>query len=97
MKLKPLNDRLIVTQVDQDETTASGIVLPDTAQEKPMRGTVVAVSEGRWNESGDKRIPPSLSEGDEILYSSAAFANEITFDGEDFLVLREQDVIAKVA
>ena len=66
MKLKPLGDRLIVKPIDEEETTASGIVLPDTAKEKPQKGTVVAVGEGKWDEEGDKRIPLDVSEGDEV-------------------------------
>ena len=95
MKLKPLGDRLIVKPIDEEETTASGIVLPDTAKEKPQKGTVVAVGEGRWDEEGEKRIPLDVSEGDEVLYSKYG-GTEITVDGKDLLVLRESDVLAKV-
>jgi chaperonin GroES len=96
MKLTPLGDRLIVKPIDEEETTASGIVLPDTAKEKPQKGTVVAVGEGRWDEEGEKRIPLDVSEGDEVLYSKYG-GTEITVEGEDLLVLRESDVLAKVA
>ena len=96
MKLKPLGDRLIVKPIDEEETTASGIVLPDTAKEKPQKGTVVAVGEGRWDEEGEKRIPLDVSEGDEVLYSKYG-GTEVTVEGEDLLVLRESDVLAKVA
>jgi chaperonin GroES len=96
MKLKPLGDRLIVTSIDEDETTASGIVLPDTAKEKPQRGKVVAVGDGKWDEDGEKRIPLDVAEGDEVLYSKYG-GTEITVEGEDLLVLRESDVLAKVA
>lgn len=96
MKLKPLGDRLIVKPVDEEETTASGIVLPDTAKEKPQKGKVVAVGEGNWDEDGEKRIPLDVAEGDEVLYSKYG-GTEITVDGEDLLVLRESDVLAKVA
>ncbi|HYZ70423.1 MAG TPA: co-chaperone GroES [Thermoleophilaceae bacterium] len=95
MNLKPLGDRLIVQVVEEEETTASGIVLPDTAKEKPQRGKVVAVGDGKWDDEGDKRIPLDVGEGDEVLYSKYG-GTEITVEGEDLLVLRESDVLAKV-
>jgi chaperonin GroES len=96
MKLKPLGDRLIVKAVEEEETTSSGIVLPDTAKEKPQKGKVLAVGEGKWDEDGEKRIPLDVSEGDEVLYSKYG-GTEIKVDGEDLLVLRESDVLAKVS
>ncbi|HEY5815344.1 MAG TPA: co-chaperone GroES [Solirubrobacterales bacterium] len=96
MKLKPLGDRLIVKPIEEEETTASGIVLPDTAKEKPQKGKVVAVGDGKWDEDGEKRIPLDVAEGDEILYSKYG-GNDIVVDGEDLLVMRESDVLAKVA
>jgi chaperonin GroES len=96
MKLKPLGDRLIVKAVEEEETTASGIVLPDTAKEKPQRGKVIAAGEGKWDEDGEKRIPLDVAEGEEILYSKYG-GTEINVDGDDLLVLRESDVLAKVA
>jgi chaperonin GroES len=96
MKLKPLGDRLIVKAVEEDQTTASGIVLPDTAKEKPQKGKVLAVGDGKWDEDGEKRIPLDVSEGDEVLYSKYG-GTEIQVDGEDLLVLRESDVLAKVS
>ena len=95
MNLKPLGDRLIVKASEEEETTASGIVLPDTAKEKPQRGKVVAVGEGKWDEDGDKRIPLDVNEGDEVLYSKYG-GTEVKVDGDDLLVLRESDVLAKV-
>jgi chaperonin GroES len=95
MKLKPLGDRLIVKAIEEEATTASGIVLPDTAKEKPQKGKVLAVGEGRYDDDGDKRIPLDVSKGDEVLYSKYG-GTEITIDGEDLLVLRESDVLAKV-
>ncbi|HEX2435428.1 MAG TPA: co-chaperone GroES [Solirubrobacterales bacterium] len=95
MNLKPLGDRVIVQATEEEETTASGIVLPDTAKEKPQKGKVLAVGEGKWDEDGDKRIPLDVGEGDEVLYSKYG-GTEITVDGEDLLVLRESDVLAKV-
>jgi chaperonin GroES len=95
MKLKPLGDRLIVKAVEEEETTASGIVLPDTAKEKPQRGKVLAVGDGKVSDDG-KRVPIDVSDGDEVLYSKYG-GTEITVDGEELLVLRESDVLAKVA
>ena len=94
MKLKPLGDRLIVQATEEDETTASGIVLPDTAKEKPQKGKVLAVGDGAIKEDGSRQ-PLDVKEGDEVLYSKYG-GTEITIDGEDLLVLRESDVLAKV-
>jgi chaperonin GroES len=94
MNLKPLGDRLIVQVVEEEEKTASGIVLPDTAKEKPQRGKVVAVGDGKFDDDGD-RIPIDVSEGDEVLYSKYG-GTDIVVEGEDLLVLRESDVLAKV-
>ncbi len=95
MNLKPLGDRLIVQAIEEEETTASGIVLPDTAKEKPQKGKVVAVGDGAWDEDGEKRRPLDVAEGDEVLYSKYG-GTEIKVDGDDLLVLRESDVLAKV-
>ena len=95
MKLKPLGDRLIVKAVEEEETTASGIVLPDTAKEKPQRGEVIAVGDGRYDDDGDKRIPLDVQAGDKVLYSKYG-GTEIKVEGEDLLVLRESDVLAKI-
>jgi chaperonin GroES len=95
MKLKPLGDRVVVRPVEEEETTASGIVLPDTAKEKPQKGKVLAAGDGRWDDDGEKRIPLDVAEGDEVLYSKYG-GTEIVIDGEDLLVLRESDVLAKV-
>jgi chaperonin GroES len=94
MKLKPLGDRLIVRALDEEEMTVSGIVLPDTAKEKPQKGKVLAVGDGRLDDDG-KRIPLDVAEGDEVLYSKYG-GTEIKVDGEELLVLRESDVLAKV-
>jgi chaperonin GroES len=94
MKLKPLGDRLIVRAIEEEETTASGIVLPETAKEKPQRGEVLAVGDGARDESGE-RIPLDVATGDTVLYSKYG-GTEVKVDGEDLLVLRESDVLAKV-
>lgn len=94
MSLKPLGDRVIVKALEQDEKTASGIYLPDTAKEKPQRGTVVAVGEGRWIDG--ERVALEVSEGDEVIYSKYG-GTEITIEGEDVLILSEHDILAIVA
>jgi chaperonin GroES len=96
MKLKPLGDRLIVRAIEEEEKTASGIVLPDTAKEKPVMGEVLAVGDGRVDDDG-KRVPLDVKAGDTVLYSK--YGGTETKDpktGEDLLVLRESDVLAKV-
>ena len=92
MKLKPLGDRLIVQAIEEEETTASGIVLPDTAKEKPQKGKVVAVGDGPIEDG--KRRPLDVSEGDEVFYSK--YGGTEVVEGDDLLVLRESDVLAKV-
>src|SRR5437016_14094673 len=87
MKLKPLGDRLIVRAVEEEEKTASGIVLPDTAKEKPQKGKVLAAGDGRLDDDGN-RIPLDVNEGDEVLYSKYGGA-EIKGDGGDLLGSRE--------
>jgi chaperonin GroES len=95
LKLKPLGDRLIVRAIEEEETTASGILLPETAKEKPQKGKVLAVGDGKINEETGKRTPLDVVEGDEVLYSKYG-GTEIKLDGEELLVLRESDVLAKV-
>ena len=95
MKLKPLGDRVIVQALEEEETTASGIVLPDTAKEKPQKGKVLAVGDGRVNEETGKRTPLDVSEGDEVLYSKYG-GTEIKVGADEVLILRESDVLAKV-
>jgi chaperonin GroES len=94
VNLKPLGDRLIVKAVDEESATPSGIVLPDTAKEKPQKGKVLAVGDGKLDDDG-KRIPLDVSAGDEVVYSKYG-GTEIVVEGEDLLVLRESDVLAKV-
>ena len=94
MNLKPLGDRVIVKAVEQEEVTASGIVLPDTAKEKPQRGKVVAVGDGRYVEG--KRVPLEVAAGDEIIYSKYG-GTEVKLQGEDVLILSEHDILAKVS
>ena len=93
MNLQPLGDRLIVEVLEEEETTVSGIVLPDTAKEKPQRGKVLAVGPGARDEDGN-HVAMDLEEGDEVIYSKYG-GTEVTIDDEDLLILRESDVLAK--
>jgi chaperonin GroES len=95
MDLQPLGDRLIVEVLDDEETTSSGIVLPDTAKEKPQRGRVLAVGPGSRNDRGEL-IPLEVAEGDEIVFSKYG-GTEIKLGADEYLILRESDVLAKVA
>ena len=95
MKLKPLEDRIVVKADDAEETTASGLVIPDTAKEKPQQGEVLAVGEGRWDEDGEKRIPVDVKVGDTVVYSKYG-GTEITIDGDDLLILSARDVLAVI-
>jgi chaperonin GroES len=94
MDLQPLGDRLIVEVLEEEETTTSGIVLPDTAKEKPQRGRVLAVGPGARDENG-KHIPMDVAEGDEVVFSKYG-GTEIRLGAEEVLILRESDVLAKV-
>ncbi len=94
MNLKPLGDRLIVKAIEEEETTASGIVLPDTAKEKPQRGRVLAVGPGPRDEDG-KHVPMDVEEGDEIIFSKYG-GTEIKLGTDEVLILRESDILAKV-
>ena len=94
MDLKPLGDRLIVEALEEEETTVSGIVLPDTAKEKPQRGRVLAVGPGPRDEDGN-HITMEIAEGDEIIYSKYG-GTEIKLGTDEYLILRESDVLAKV-
>jgi chaperonin GroES len=94
MDLQPLGDRLIVEVVDEEETTVGGIVLPDTAKEKPQRGRVLAVGPGPRDEDGNY-IKMEIAEGDEIVFSKYG-GTDIVVGTEDYLILRESDVLAKV-
>ena len=94
MNLKPLGDRLIVEVLEEEEQTVSGIVLPDTAKEKPQRGRVLAVGPGARDDDGE-HIPLDLDEGDEIIFSKYG-GTEIKLGADEVLILRESDVLAKV-
>ncbi len=93
--IKPLEDRILVQPLDAEQTTASGLVIPDTAKEKPQEGKVLAVGPGRFDEDGEKRIPMDISVGDVVVYSKYG-GTEIKFEGEDYLILSARDVLAVV-
>ena len=94
VKFTPLGERLIVKPLDEEQTTSSGIILPDTAKEKPQEGEVVAVGPGRVTDDG-ARVPMEVQTGDRIIYSKYA-GTEYKDEGQDYLILRESDVLAKV-
>jgi chaperonin GroES len=95
MNLKPLGDRLIVEPLEEEQTTIGGIVLPDTALEKPQRGNVVAAGPGVRSQETGEVIPMDVSEGDTVVFSKYG-GTEIRIEGTDYLILRESDVLAKV-
>jgi chaperonin GroES len=94
MDLKPLGDRVIVEVLDEEETTFSGIVLPDTAKEKPQRGKVLAVGPGKYEDG--KLVPLDVKKGDEVIFSKYG-GTEVKVSGDEYLILRESDILAKVA
>lgn len=93
--IKPLEDRIVVKAVEAQQTTASGLVIPDTAQEKPQEGEVIAVGPGRFNEDGDERVPMDISVGDRVIYSKYG-GTEIKYDDQEVLILGARDVLAVV-
>ena len=95
MNLQPLDDRIVVRPSESEETTASGLVIPDTAKEKPQQGEVLAVGPGRRAENSGELIPVDLESGDTVVYSKYG-GTEIKVEGEEYLILRESDVLAKV-
>jgi len=94
MKIKPLSDRIIVKPADAEEKTASGLIIPDTAKEKPMKGEVIAVGPGKITDDG-KSIKMELKVGDKVLYGKYS-GTEITIEGDEFLIMRETDVYAVI-
>nr|WP_217125036.1 MULTISPECIES: co-chaperone GroES [Thermodesulfatator] len=92
MKVKPLHDRILVQRIEEEERTKSGIIIPDTAKEKPIMGKVIAVGDGRILENGQK-LPLSVKEGDRILFGKYA-GTEVKIEGEEYLIMREDDVLA---
>ena len=91
MKLKPLADRVLIKRLPEEETTRGGIIIPDSAKEKPQRGEVVAVGHGKHDEKGDK-IKMELEAGDKVLFGKYA-GTEIKLDGEEYVIMRQDDVL----
>ncbi|MGZ8758559.1 MAG: co-chaperone GroES [Aeromicrobium sp.] len=94
--IKPLEDRVVVKAIEAEQTTASGLVIPDTAKEKPQEGEVIAVGPGRFNDDGDDRIPVDVKVGDKVIYSKYG-GTEIKYGGEELLILSARDILAVVS
>ncbi len=92
VKIRPLHDRVIVKRIQEDEKSAGGIFIPDTAKEKPQQGKVVAVGPGKLSDQGE-RLEPDVAAGDKVLYGKYS-GTEVTVDGEEYLILRESDILA---
>jgi chaperonin GroES len=91
MKIRPLQDRVIVQRIEEEERTKGGIIIPDTAKEKPQEGKVIAVGKGKMNEAG-KLLPLSVKEGDRILFGKYS-GSEVKLNDEEYLIMREEDVL----
>ena len=94
MKLRPLHDRVIIKRTEEEERTKGGIIIPDTAKEKPVEGTVIAVGDGKRTDDG-KKLPLDVKVGDKVLFGKYA-GTEIKIDGEEHLIMKEDDIIAIV-
>jgi chaperonin GroES len=95
VNIKPLEDRILVQTLEAEQTTASGLVIPDTAKEKPQEGTVIATGPGRFDEDGEKRIPLDVKVGDIVIYSKYG-GTEVKYNGQDYLLLSARDILAIV-
>lgn len=95
VNIKPLEDRILVQTLEAEQTTASGLVIPDTAKEKPQEGTVIATGPGRFDEDGDKRIPLDVKVGDTVIYSKYG-GTEVKYNGQEYLLLSARDILAIV-
>ncbi len=95
VSIKPLEDRILVQTLEAEQTTASGLVIPDTAKEKPQEGKVIAVGPGRFDEDGEKRIPLDIKAGDIVIYSTYG-GTEVKYNTEEYLILSARDVLAIV-
>jgi chaperonin GroES len=91
MRLKPLQDRILVQRVEEEETTKGGIIIPDTAKEKPAEGKIVAVGNGKVGDDGN-RIPLEVKEGDKVLFGKYS-GTEVKIEGEEYLIMREDDIL----
>jgi chaperonin GroES len=95
VNIKPLEDRVLVQSLEAEQTTASGLVIPDTAKEKPQEGKVLAVGPGRFDEDGEKRIPLDVKVGDVVIYSKYG-GTEVKYNGQEYLLLAARDILAIV-
>ena len=95
VSIKPLEDRILVKALDAEQTTASGLVIPDTAKEKPQEGEVLAVGPGRFDDSGSKRVPVDVTVGDKVIYSKYG-GTEVKYNGQEYLLLSARDVLAVI-
>ena len=95
VSIKPLEDRILVQPLDAEQTTASGLVIPDTAKDKPQEGKVLAVGPGRFDDEGENRIPLDISVGDTVIYSKYG-GTEVKYNNEEYLILSARDVLAIV-
>jgi chaperonin GroES len=93
MKVKPLADRVLIRRIEEEEVKKGGIIIPDTAKEKPQKGEVIAVGPGRFDEKSGKRIPLEVKVGDKVLFSKYA-GSEVKIDDEEYLIMREDDILA---
>ncbi len=93
--IQPLEDRIVVQPLEAEQTTASGLVIPDTAKERPQEGRVLAVGPGRWDEDGENRVPMDISVGDVVIYSKYG-GTEVKYNNEEYLILSARDVLAIV-
>ncbi len=94
MKIRPLNDRLLVKRLEEEEKTAGGIIIPDSAKEKPVEGKVVAVGPGKLNDKGD-RVALQVKEGDRVLFSKYG-GTDVKLDGDNYLIMREDDILGVI-
>ncbi len=94
MKIRPLNDRILVQRLESEETTAGGIIIPDSAKEKPAEGKIVAVGPGKLNDKGD-RVTLDLQTGDRVLFSKYG-GTDVKYDGQDYLIMREDDILCVI-
>jgi len=94
MKIRPLNDRILVKRLAEEEKTAGGIIIPDSAKEKPAEGEIIAVGAGKLNDKGD-RVPVELKKGDRVLFSKYG-GTDVKLDGEDYLIMREDDILGVI-
>ena len=94
MKIRPLNDRILVKRLESEETTAGGIIIPDSAKEKPAEGEIVAVGPGKLNDKGE-RVTLDLQPGDRVLFSKYG-GTDVKYDGQDYLIMREDDILCVI-